>query len=72
MTYDQIENTFTYHAPFGDQQARYVNIRNKAKELAHLLNGACPDSREKSLALIKLQEAIQMANASIAINERPE
>jgi hypothetical protein len=70
MTAEQIDNIFTYHAPFGTQQERYVAIRNKARELAHLYNEACPESREKSLALTNLQQSVQMANASIAINER--
>lgn len=69
MKAEQIENIFTYHAPFGSQQARYVLIRDKAKELALLMNEACPESREKSLALTNLQQSVQMANASIAINE---
>ena len=70
MTKEQIDNIFTYHAPFGTQQERYVAIRDKAKELALLVNDACPESREKSLALTNLQQSVQMANASIAINER--
>ena len=70
MTKEQIDNIFTYHAPFGTQQARYVAIRDKAKELALLVNEACPESREKSLALTNLQQSVQMANASIAINEK--
>lgn len=70
MTEDQINNIFTYHPPFGTQQERYVAIRDKAKELAHLVNEACPESREKSLALTNLQQSVQMANASIAINEK--
>lgn len=69
MTEDQINNIFTYHAPKGDQQARYVEIRETAKHFAHLINTACPESREKSIAITKLQECVQMANASIAINE---
>lgn len=69
MTPEQIENIFTYHPPFGTQQERYVKIRDAAKDLALLLNEACPESREKSISLTKLQECVQMANASIAINE---
>lgn len=70
MNNEQIENIFTYHPPFGTQQSRYVQIRDKAKELAHLINDACPESREKSLALTNLQQSVQMANASIAIHEK--
>ena len=64
-----IDNVFSYHAPFGDQPQRYVELREKARELAQLIDNHCPDSREKSLAFTKLQESIMFANASIAINE---
>lgn len=63
-----IENKFTYHAPNEEQQKRYVELRNKAKELACMIQRHCPDSREKSIAFTKLQETIMMANAAIAIN----
>lgn len=66
---DKIDNTFTYHAPKGDQPARYEALRSKARELARLIEASCPESREKSLAMTKLQECTMWANASIAINE---
>ena len=70
MTTDQIENIFTYHAPSTNQIGRYQDLRDMARELAFTINALCPESREKSIAITKLQEAIQMANASIAINEK--
>lgn len=69
MTNQQIENIFTYHAPFGDQAERYVRLRNEAKALAFTIQDLCPESREKSLALTHLQQAIMWGNAAIAINE---
>lgn len=66
---EQIENNFKYHAPKGNQQERYVALRDKAKECALLIDEMCPDSREKSLAITKIEEAIMWANASIARNE---
>lgn len=66
---NRIENNFTYHAPKGDQAERYGKIREKARELAELMEESCPDSREKSLASTKLEEAVMWANASIARNE---
>lgn len=66
---DRIENNFVYHAPKGDQQDRYVAIRDYAKEFAYLLVGTCPESRELSLALTHLEEAVMEANASIARHE---
>lgn len=70
MTQEQIDNTFTYHRPFGTQQVRYEALRSAARELATLIQGSCPESREKSLALTNLQQSIMWANASIAINEK--
>ena len=55
--------------PQPGQPERYVMLRDKAKELAMLLADECPDSREKSLALTKLEESIMWANAAIARNE---
>ena len=64
-----IEKNFTYHAPKAGQPERYTAIRNKARELAEMLDSECPDSREKSLAFTKLEEVVMWANASIARNE---
>lgn len=65
----QIEKAFTYHAPKEGQVERYTQIRDKAKELATLIYDACPGSREQSLAITKIEEAVMWANASIARNE---
>ena len=65
---EQIEKAFTYHAPKEGQPAKYVSLRDKAKEIAYLLDELCPNSREKSLAVTKLEEAVFWANASIARN----
>ena len=64
-----LDKIFTYHAPKGDQPERYVALREKGKALAELVESVCPDSREKSLAITSIQQAIMWANASIAINE---
>lgn len=66
---NQIENNFMYHSPKAGQQEKYEAIRAKAKELAYLIDGTCPGSREKSLAMTKLEEAVMWANASIVRNE---
>ena len=65
----ELENSFTYHAPKNDQPQRYEAIRNKAKELAHMFDELCPDSREKSIAQTNLEQAVMWANKSIACNE---
>lgn len=64
---------FTYHAPFGDQPIRYEMIRDRARNLAEFMSEKCPPSRELSLALTNLEQAVMWANAAIARNEtRPE
>jgi hypothetical protein len=67
-TAEQIENNFKYHAPKPGQPQKYEAIRAKAKELAHLINEVCPESREKSLAMTNLENSVMWANAAIARN----
>jgi len=57
---------FTYHPPNAEQAAKYECIRGMALDVAEYLDQACPHSREKSLALTKLEECVMWANASIA------
>ncbi|MFJ6210579.1 hypothetical protein [Lysinibacillus sp. NPDC092081] len=64
----QIENNFKYHAPKDGQPEKYEAIREKAKELAHMIDELCPNSREKSVAMTNLETAVMWANASIARN----
>lgn len=64
-----IDETFKYHKPMGNQGERYVILREKAKELAFLIQQHTPTSREQSVALTNLQQAVMWANAAIAINE---
>ena len=66
MTEQHIENRFTYHPPRDGQPQMYADIRDSAKELAYLLEAVCPEGREKSLAMTKLEEAVMWANAAIA------
>lgn len=66
---EKIENNFTYHAPKQGQAEKYEMIREKAKELAYIIDTLCPDSREKSVAMTELETAVFWSNASIARNE---
>ena len=63
-----INNNFKYHTPKEGQPELYETLRSEAKNLAHLINIKCPESREKSVAITKLEEAIFWANASVARN----
>ena len=64
-----IENNFTYHPPKENQPERYEWVRGEAKNLALTIERCCPESRERSLAMTKLEEVIFWANAAIARNE---
>ena len=66
---EAIEKAFTYHPPKEGQPARYTLLRDATKELAKLIDQQCPNSREKSLAMTKLEECNMWANAVIARNE---
>lgn len=65
----QIENNFRYHSPKEGQPEKYEVIRNSAKDFAYFIDQLCPNSREKSLAMTNLEQAVMWANASIARNE---
>jgi hypothetical protein len=65
----RIESDFTYHPPKGDQTARYEHLRDTAKALAYHIVEMTPESREQSLALTNLEQAVMWANAAIARNE---
>ncbi len=62
----RIENDFTYHRPPAEIGEHFVTLRNKAKELAHLILDMIPQGREQATALTRLEEAIMHANAGIA------
>ena len=66
MEIKDIENRFTYHKPTGRQPEIYNSIREEAKGLAYVMNMYCPEGREKSLAITKLEESVMWANAAIA------
>lgn len=63
---DRIERDFSSHTVGMDKDVDMKDIRSKAKMLALDIALLCPDGREKSLALTKLEEAVFWANAGIA------
>jgi hypothetical protein len=69
MTDEELLTRFTYHPPKGDQPGRYEAIRSHGIQLAELVDLECPESREKSLALTRIEEAVMWANAAIARRE---
>lgn len=61
---------FSYHPPKDGQPLRYEAIRATAKQFAEFVTSRTPASREQSLAITKIEEAVFWANAAIARNER--
>lgn len=68
LTEQELQSRFSYHAPTPDVEPKYVKIRETCKELAREILIQCPDSRERSVALTKLDEVMFWSNASIARN----
>jgi len=71
-TDDQIEKTYAFHPPFGDQRLRYDVLRDRFKALAFLVAALTPPSREQSLAFTHLEEASFFANAAISRHEKEQ
>ena len=70
---DDLANRFTYHPPGDDETIqKYVTIRNNAFAFATRIDALAPDSREKSLAITHLEEAVMWANAAIARERKTE
>lgn len=65
MNQETIDRNYTYHVA-DSRDATFKAIRATAKTFAELINTECPDGREKSLALTKVEEAVMWANAAVA------
>ena len=70
MEVPDLQNRFTYHPPKPEKAKVYEQIRKQCLDLALNLDVWCPESREKSLAITKLEEVVFWANASIARNKQ--
>jgi len=67
---ERIKNDFTHHPPTAEQVVRYEMLRDAALEFATLVCKCSPASREQSLALTNIEQAIMWVNAAIARNEK--
>lgn len=61
-----LENRFMHHPPVPRQTELYEANRSAILMVAKAMSDRCPDSRELSIALTKLDEALFFANAAIA------
>ena len=60
------DNRFNYHRPDATTQEAHQFVRNAARAAAEEFDRLLVESREKSLALTKLEEAMFWANAALA------
>ncbi|MCO6436533.1 MAG: hypothetical protein J5J06_05550 [Phycisphaerae bacterium] len=69
-TTEMIEHNFTHHVPVNEAVCRlHADVRKACRKAALDIAFLCPESRERSLALTKLEEAMMWANAAIARNQ---
>ena len=67
---EDLDRWFKYHPPIDVPQiATYQRIRTAGRTMALRIFDDCPDSREKTVAIRKIREAVMYANAAIACNQ---
>ena len=64
---DNVVDVFSYHAPTGDQPARYEAIRSAARAFAIVLLENVPPCADQQACLRLLRESVMTANAAIAL-----
>lgn len=69
MDIKELENRFRHHSPKPGQTQKYESIRQECLDLALYLVDQCPESRELSVSISRLEDVCFYANASIARRE---
>lgn len=62
----ELQRRFEYHAPDARKAAKHQLLRGLFMDTASVIEEQCPEGREKSLAITKLEESLMWANAAIA------
>lgn len=71
MELTDLEKRFAYHPPKHSGIAEaHSDIRDACFKMAQIVDELCPDGREKSLAITKLEECMFWANGAIARTQR--
>lgn len=69
ISQEELDRLFAHHPPNNDATKElHEAVRSECCSLAQWFNAWLPDSREKSLALTNIQQAMWAANAAIAIH----
>jgi hypothetical protein len=68
-----LQHRFQFHpADDENRQEQHQQVRETCLVAANAIDEVCDDSREKSLAITKLEEAMFWANAAIARQDGPK
>jgi hypothetical protein len=68
----EVKKRFSFHPATQATGPKHDDIRLKYRTIALWVLGNIPKSREQSLALTALQEAMMWSNAAVAIHTEPE
>jgi hypothetical protein len=66
MTFEDLENWFTYHPPTAEDVPKFEYLRAAAHEFAKVILMNTPPSADQTAAIRKVREAVMTANAAIA------
>lgn len=66
MESSDLDNRFAFHAADTVKRDEHGEIREGCHRAAVVIDNLCPDSREKSLAITALEEAMMWGNAALA------
>lgn len=66
---ERIDRDFKHYSLKKSQISKFAELAEMARQFARMINEYCPNGREKSSALTKIEESIMWTNASIARNE---
>lgn len=70
MDVSKLISNFNYRKMSEKQIEDSQNVRELGVKLALLIDEVIPDSREKSLAITKLEESIMWVNKGISLNTK--
>lgn len=66
ISFEQLDNWFTYHKPCEGQPEKYEAIRAADRAMAQVIVDNTPPSADQTTAIRKIREAVMTANAAIA------
>ena len=70
ITQGDLQHWFTHHPPTESQVAQYARLRAEAKRFAEAIVAETIPGTSQDAAVMKIREAVMLANASIACGGR--